>query len=299
MPHTKSKVYVQFPKTGLGNLMLIWARACVFAHLNDLPLITSSWWAFRWGSWFRNEKRKRLYWGYFKENTLLETLMIQYFRLIHKVVHEPLVKKINGVDDNQLFLFDQVISDNDLFGSIRNYSNLLEEKIYQILNPKLKKQLDGYETPVISVHIRRGDFKIGNPITPELFFIQSINEIRRSLNENWPVTIFTDADVNEIKEVMALPNTYLATPKADILDILLMSKSKFIVLSQSSTFSYWAAFLSDAVVIRPAGDWQLKIKDSTSNYIEVQWNPSINESELKFRKQMEKILLFNHKYEEN
>jgi len=32
------------------------------------------------------------------------------------------------------------------------------------------------------------------------------------------------------------------------------------VLSQSSTFSYWGAFLSDAIVIRPAGDWQENIR---------------------------------------
>jgi subtilisin-like proprotein convertase family protein len=50
-----------------------------------------------------------------------------------------------------------------------------------------------------------------------------------------------------------------------------MSKSKFVILSRSSTFSYWAAFLSDALVIRPAGDWQLKIKDKLpgNNYKEL------------------------------
>jgi hypothetical protein len=267
-----SKVYVKFPKTGLGNLLLIWARAYVFSEINHIPMVTSSWWAFRWGAWLRNEKKKRLYWGYFRENGFLERLGIQWFRLTHKVVHEPPVQKIHDHDSgNELFLFDRVIADNDLFGPIRDYSDLIKRKLYEMLNPKLKKQLETYVSPVISIHIRRGDFKMGNPITPESFFIKSINEIRKAANEDLPVTVFTDANEDEIMEVLSLPETHLASPKADILDILLMSKSKFVILSRSSTFSYWAAFLSDALVIRPAGDWQLKIKDQLpgKNYKEL------------------------------
>jgi hypothetical protein len=267
-----SKVYVKFPKTGLGNLLLIWARAYVFSEINHLPLVTSSWWAFRWGAWLRNEKKKRLYWGYFRENGFLRRLGIQWFRLTHKIVHEPPIQKIDTrVSGNQLFLFDRVIVDNDLFGSIRDYSDLISQKLYEMLNPKLKKQLETYVPPVISIHIRRGDFKMGNPITPESFFIKTINEIRKAANEDLPVTVFTDANEDEIMEVLALPETHMASPKADILDILLMSKSKFVILSRSSTFSYWAAFLSDALVIRPAGDWQLKIKDKLpgNNYKEL------------------------------
>src|ERR1019366_1638433 len=93
------KVYVKFPKTGLGNLMLVWARACVFAHLNNLPLVTSSWWGFRPGAWIRNERKKRLYWGYFKESSFSERMKMRWYQMIHPVVHEPAVKKLSDVED--------------------------------------------------------------------------------------------------------------------------------------------------------------------------------------------------------
>ena len=53
-----------------------------------------------------------------------------------------------------------------------------------------------------------------------------------------------------------------------------MSKSKIIFLSQSSSFSYWAAFLSDSLVIMHSNDWQEKIcdEDHLNNYKELRWN---------------------------
>ncbi len=256
-------------------MLLVWARASVFAHLNHLPLVTSSWWSFRPGAWRRNENKKRLYWGYFKESSFWSRLAIALNKFQYPVIKEPAVKKITGDEaaGKKIYQFDQVIIADDLFASIRDYRDLVRDRIYKILMPSLLTQLNRYEPPIISVHIRRGDFKLGNPVTPQSFFIDCIKQVRSAANENWEVTVFTDADANEINEVLALPAVKLAPPKPDILDILLMSKSKVIVLSQSSTFSYWGAFLSDAVVIKPSADWQLKIRSEEINKVvpEIRW----------------------------
>jgi hypothetical protein len=132
------------------------------------------------------------------------------------------------------------------------------------LKPQLKSKLNHYPVPVVSVHIRRGDFKIANQITPLSFFVNAIRQIRAVVNEEWSVTVFTDAEPHEIAEVMNEPGVNVATTKPDILDILLMSKSKVIVLSQSSTFSYWSAFLSEAVILMKQDDWQKTITGDTS-----------------------------------
>lgn len=278
----KGIVYVQFPKTGLGNLLLVWARAKVFAHINDLPIVTSPWWGFRLGAWVRGERKKRLYWGYFKEDSWVKRLRVQFRKNQPGVVHEPPVAKLEETARNHFFLFDQVITDNDLFGGIREYRDFIREELYQLLAPRLLKQLNQYEIPVIGIHIRRGDFKLGNPLTPLSFFIEGIHTIRSALNEDLPVTVFTDAAAAEVKDVLSLPNVRLAEDKPDILDILLMSKSKFIILSQSSTFSYWGAFLSDAFVIRPSGDWQKKINIAgpNSSYREICWQKEDEASQL-------------------
>lgn len=262
----KAKVYVQFPKTGLGNMLLVWSRGFVFADINDLPFITSGWGGIRWGAWIRWERKKRTYWGYFKENTWRERIRLAYQKRSSKIIHEPAVEQVSLQENEKaLFLFDRIFTDNDLFGPVRAHRSLIRKGIGDILLPAMQRRLDEYTPPVISIHIRRGDFKFGNPITPTDFFIHSITLTREITGKELPVTIFTDATPGEIKDVLALPNVTLSEDKPDILDILLMSRSKVIVLSQSSTFSYWGAFLSDAIIIKPDGDWQNDLRPADVN----------------------------------
>lgn len=267
-------VYVKFPKTGLGNLLLIWARAKVFAHINQLPMVMSPWWGFRLGAWLRRERKKRLYWGYFKENNWLTRINTRLMGYSLETVHEPKVQLLDKTELGKFFLFDQVITDNDLFGDIRAHRNFIKEEIFEMLNPTVKEKLKTYESPVFSLHIRRGDFKYGNPITPLSFFAEGIKAVRTAFNKELPVTIFTDAQRNEVADLLEIPGVKLAENKPDIVDILLLSKSKVIMLSQSSTFSYWGAFLSDAIVIRPYGDWQTLISSHEGTYKEIKWDQS-------------------------
>jgi hypothetical protein len=265
----KSIVYVKFPKAGLGNLLLVWSRARVFAHINHLPMVTTPWWGIRWGVWFRNEKKKRLYWGYFKENNICQQLMCELRLIIGQVIIEPSLtsKKRIHKDNNTVFLFQNIITSNDLFAGLREHRQFLAKEIIDLLLPKQKIKLDQYPNPVISVHIRRGDFKISNSITPISFFIKAIRAIRKALKEELLVTIFTDANLQELDEILNEPNVSISESKSDILDILLMSRSKIIVLSQSSTFSYWAAFLSEALVVMSDNDWQSKFRHADSNKV--------------------------------
>lgn len=257
-------------------MLLVWAKGCVFAHLNQLPLVTSSWWGFRWGTIKRNEKKKRFYWGYFNESSLIARSLTCINILFYEVIREPPVKQVEqGTGNKKVFLFNSVITNQDLFGEIRPYRQLVKDKLYGMLTPLLQHELNNYPVTEIAVHIRRGDFKMGNPVTPESFFIDCIKQVRSVCGKEWEVTVFTDAENDEIQNVLALTGVSLAKPKPDILDILLMSKSKVIVLSQSSTFSYWAAFLSNAVVLKPANDWQNEIRSQEINAVtpEIRWIP--------------------------
>jgi hypothetical protein len=136
-----------------------------------------------------------------------------------------------------------------------------------MLHPALHKQLEMYEAPVIGVHIRRGDFKKGSTITPESFFVDSIQRLRRFCGQELPVTVFSDADPGELMDLFALPCVKPAEPKADILDILLLSRSKICILSIGSTFSYWGAFLNDGIVLKHPGEWHPEIRPAEVNQI--------------------------------
>lgn len=286
-----AKVYVKFPKTGLGNMMLVWARAIVFARINGLEIITSSWWGFRWGTFFRGERKKRLYKNYFKETSLVKRNLYWWKLFFTEVVKNPEILEISPKEkkSNKIFLFQHATRENDLFKFLRDHQVLIKEELFKLLDDKKKEELSKYEIPVISVHVRRGDFKIGNQATSNSYFIDIITLIRKQTGNRIPITIFTDGTKDEMKELLTLPEVKIAEDKADILDILVMSKSKILILSQSSTFSYWAAFLSDALVIIPYNDWQKKIKDTHGNYEEIKWNISDSKSVAQLLMMLKKI----------
>jgi hypothetical protein len=263
----KPTVYVDFPKTGLGNLLLLWARAKVFSQLNDLPLVTSSWWGIRLGAWLRNEKQKRVYWGYFVESPFGKKLLMKVAKNFLKSESNPSVAALASTKKNEtkLFLFNQVSTQNDYFGEIRAHRDFVKQELHNLIHPAIYARLKNYTTPEIAIHVRRGDFKLGSPYTPNDFFIDAINFIREKTGKPFAVTVFTDAAPDEVADILALPNVALAEQKPDILDILLMSRSKFFVMSKSSTFSYWAAFLSDAILIKTADEWHNPIRPAEVN----------------------------------
>ena len=255
-------------------MLLVWANALVFARVNGLEMGTSAWWGIHWGSIIRSEKKKRFYHGYFKETPLITKCIFTLHQFFWKVKKNPSLAVLPAVEQaaKTLFLFDKAITHEQLFMPLNAHRDFIKEQLYNLLQADKKAQLVSYPIPAIAVHIRRGDFKLANQTTDLSFFISAIELVRHTKKSIVPVTIFTDAGKEELQEILALPQTSLAAEKADILDILLMSQSSIIILSQSSTFSYWAAFLSDAFVIMPHNDWQEGIKPNGENYREVKWN---------------------------
>lgn len=256
-------------------MLLLWARGVVFAKLNNLPYQTSSWWGLHWGALVRRERKNRLYIGYFNETTLWKQLQMKLCVKKNIEKNNPPVEIIKSIKNNQkkYYVFDKVLIDNDVFGAIRDHRNIIVAELNRILTTKMKMKLAQYNTPLIGIHIRRGDFKLGNQTTSLEYFITGIKTIRATAGKCIKVTVFTDADEHELRELMLLPEITLAENKPDILDILLLSRSKVIMLSKSSTFGYWAAFLSDAIIVRPVNDWQqvIRYNSADSGYEEIKW----------------------------
>ncbi|RXK59446.1 hypothetical protein ESA94_15035 [Lacibacter luteus] len=273
---TKSiqKVYASFPDTGLGNKLLIWAKAFAFAQKHQLELFCGAWWGIHFGSWIRNEKQKRLYLGYFHEDSWMKRVRLFFYRQKARKVNEPVVLE----DEQQpvLYCFREVITSKDYFEQIKPYRTEVKEALYAMLQPSLTEQLNQLAAPTIAVHVRRGDFKLGSTLTPLSFFIDSITAIRNACGSVLPVTVFTDAHAGEIAELLALPAVQMSVAKADILDILLMSRSKVCLLSISSTFSFWGGFLSDGIVLMHPEEWHPSIRPDEVNrrFFEGKFDPS-------------------------
>ena len=261
-------------------MLLVWAKGLVFGKLNDLPVQTSSWWGIHWGAWLRNENKKRIYHHYFRETAFVQWAIAAIELKTKKIIANPVLEKLAKDEAGRhIFLFDKVIDDADLFGSVRAHRAYIRQHLFRELHPSKKTELANAVVPVISMHIRRGDFLIGNQATPLIYFMHAVERIRHFIPGHIPITIFTDAQPGEIDEILSLPGVKLADAHSDIVDLLLMSRSKLIVQSQSSTFSYWATFLSEAVAIMPKGDWQEQIRGKEYEFPEIKWQPGDADTE--------------------
>lgn len=254
----KGKVIAQLPSAGLGNILLVWAKAFIFAKTNNLPLYVIGWRRIHLGPLIRGEKRKRYYGLYFKKTHSIFfgfQLRLELLLNLKNCVVEP---PVNAAPENgTTYIFNAVPHWVDYFKGIRDYRELVKNELFGMLRPPLKICLEKSPTPQIGMHIRLGDFrklnegedfsKLGSVRTPEAYFDSVIHKLRQQ--EPGEVTIFSDGKLEELSHFLSLEGVRLANENPDIVDILLLSRSKVIVTSAGSTFSYWAAFLSDSPVI--------------------------------------------------
>lgn len=260
-----SIVVCKLPKAGLGNQLFPLMNALVFAKLNNLKVIVIGYHQLKLGPYLRNEKSKRRYSGYFnfQKNIVgayLDTLKIKALRKKYKSVYESQVDKLSPEAlDDRIFFFEKMPSYHDYFIQLKPHRELVKQLLYEQLNPWIIKEVAKAAQPVIGVHVRMGDFrkldegetfKGGHVRTPEDYFVDIINGIREIHGRLLPVSVFTDGRKNEFKDLFRLEQVNLAEGNADIVDLLLLSKSRIIVSSTGSTFSYWAGFISDAAFIK-------------------------------------------------
>lgn len=240
-------------------------NALSFAALNDLKVIVIGYHQLKLGPYLRNEKSKRRYSGYFnfQKNIVgayLDKVKVKALQKKYKSVYESPVAELSSGDLNdRIFFFEKMPTYHDYFIQLKPHRELVKQLLYQQLNPWIIKEVDKASAPVIGVHVRMGDFrkleegetfKGGHVRTPEDYFIDIINGIRTINGSILPVSVFTDGRKSEFKELFKLEKVNLVEGNADIVDLLLLSKSKIIVSSTGSTFSYWAGFISDSVFIK-------------------------------------------------
>lgn len=260
-----SFVVCKLPKAGLGNQLFPLLKALVFAEINNLPVKIVGYHQFKIGPYLRREKSKRKYSGYFtfQRSFLAEQLDAFYIKRkekIYRIVNEPVLKMIEESERKKcIYLFDQIPHWANYFDGLREHRDQVIHLFWNVLNKQVKQNLDQLAAPGIGVHIRMGDFrklkqgedfsKVGAVRTPEDYFIDIIKQLRAMHGNGLPVSVFTDGYEHELKELLRLENITLIQGNSDIVDMLLLSRSKVVVTSAGSTFSYWSGFLSNAPII--------------------------------------------------
>jgi hypothetical protein len=261
-----STVICKLPNAGLGNQLFPLMHAYLFAQLNDLPVIVIGYHHLKIGPYLRREKSKRTYNQFFcfQKNITgeyLDRLRIKKLEKKAEVVMEPQVRKMDAEElRNKVFVFDEIADYDDYFGRLKDHRQEVKGILNSLVHSRIKNTLKQQEAPVIGVHIRMGDFRklnkgeeyrSGHVRTPLEYFVNCIHAIRDLNGNNLPVTIFTDGYKEELQEILKLDNVRIIRKNPDLVDLLLLSKSKIILPTHGSTFSAWAAFLSDAPVVLP------------------------------------------------
>ena len=262
----KNIVLAKLPKAGLANKLLVWARALVFAKENNYNLFVIGWFDFKIGPFLRNEKKKRIYYKYFSR--IYTPNFIELFKILflyEKINVESTYKNYSSL--KKVYVFNQIPQWQNYFEGLTINREFIRMSFIKMLNEKYKEIYDNCDSPVIGVHIRCSDFiidnknlgKKANVRTPIGYFVEIIKKIRESVNKNFPVTIFTDGNPSDMVKIKRLGNIRFANSNSDLEDMLKLSKSKIIITSCNSTFSYWAAFISSSpVIIHPSHKIQIR-----------------------------------------
>lgn len=260
-----SVVVCKMPNAGLGNQLFPLMKSLVKQRLSGLPLTVTNYAQWSIGPYLRREKSKRRYQGYFIFQKGLIGQWKEKWKLKRwgsaEVWKEAALDNQQFGQDGQpcVFEYSALPHYSEYFKGLKDHRDLVLECFSQVLSQTIKNQSNAMQAPCVGVHIRMGDFrklkegedfsKVGAVRTPEKYFIEVINTIREIAGTTLPVTIFTDGYRHEFETLFDLPAITMAEKNPDIVDMICLSRSKVIVTSADSTFSYWAGFMSDAALI--------------------------------------------------
>lgn len=296
-------VICKLPRAGLGNQLFPLLKAYTFAHLNNLPVLVTNYRQVKIGPWLRCERNKRVYTGFF--NFEKNSIAAQFDKWKVKNISaeisitEPEIKKLESKDlFKKYFLFHEIPHYARRFEGLTDNRELVINELNRLIRPSIKRRLEELEPPCIGVHIRMADFKKlkegqkfgkeGATRTPEDYFVKTIQSIRNMYGDSLPVSIFTDGSKKELSILLQQPKIDFIEGNNDLVDLLLLSKSEIIVTSGGSTFSYWAAFLSDAIVIMHPLFNNIKIRPEN---LDIQYEGVFDKNNLALRDAIQAIKL--------
>lgn len=252
--------FCKLPNTGLGNQLFPLMKAMVYSKLMGQKVRVCNYNQFKIGPYLRGEKSKRKYENYFTfqkgfSDDMVTRISIRFLLQRNEIISNPTISSNN----EKSVVFDAIPHWDNFFEGLNEYRELVIKCLFDILNPTILETYHNLPPPEIGLHVRLGDFrklksgedfkKVGAVRTPEYYFIDTVKKLRALHGSELPVTIFTDGYKKDMPDLFSLSNLIIPKPNTDIGDLLHLSKSKIIVTSAGSTFSYWAGFLSDSPII--------------------------------------------------
>ncbi|MEM9354928.1 MAG: hypothetical protein AAGB04_01825 [Pseudomonadota bacterium] len=253
------------PRAGLGNKLFSWSKGLVFAHLNELPHYMVFWTHFSYRLVMPEGRRRPNYGRALRESSIWRQFgLLRYVALPR--VHEPPLNHLN-TSKQSLYVFSRRPKWHDPFRSLKPHRALVRSAFSELWRPAAEVS----EDPVIALHVRLGDFKTvdsakpferqGLTRTPTDYFVTVVNTLRLAADYDVPVSIFSDGDDTELAPLLALPCVSRYHASTDAHEMAALSRAAVIVMSASSSFSWWASFLSNAIVIHHPSHYHAVLRE--------------------------------------
>lgn len=238
--HAMHHFIIRFRGSGLANCLFVYARALILADKNGLPILNPSWVQFNLGPYLRREKDKRHYNGLFK------SFGVKYFKkhwllLTQKSLPENLA---NTVHSRGLVTVEGL---GNYFADLHHHSDLIKNHLLSIVNDNAFQHYQLTEGDFIGIHIRLGDYDPESRISLD-WYLDMMTKLCEFSSVELKFLVFSDGTPAELIKVLDFPNTSMAYFGSAIADILVLSKAKLIIASDS-TFSAWAGYLGQVPLL--------------------------------------------------
>ncbi|MCD0486891.1 alpha-1,2-fucosyltransferase [Pedobacter sp. MC2016-14] len=238
--HSLYHFIIRFRGAGLANCLFMYARALVLAERHHLKIINPSWLQFNIGPYLRKEKDKRHYNGLFK------SFGIQGFSKHWLLLSQKMLPE----DTDPARVSSGLITVQGLgnyFKDLTGQHTFIKKHLLSIVSNKTLQAYQQAEQDFIGLHIRLGDYDPAGRVSID-WYLQAMALVASSSKKPVRFFIFSDGLPEELEPVLNFPNTVMAFYGNAIADILVLSKAKFIIASDS-TFSAWGAYLGQVPVL--------------------------------------------------
>jgi len=274
--------YPKIGRAGLGNCLLVWARAFVCAKQNGFGMLAPQWVQPRLGAVIRREPVTRFYTAEFTNRGYVGGWRKWWILRRGERVAEPALSDFRPDLSNANNRFRVIEFDGlaDYFTGLIPHKEEIYAELKRIAHPQALAGAEKVKAPFIAVNIRRGDMTRQKKIpldkilqyTPDEWFVAAITALRaKSKWRDLPIKIISDGTRDELRDILRLPGCELVTTGKAVGDILLMAKASLLVATGYSTFSMWASFFGEMPTIYAPGKMQQKLFRTESKSFEKEW----------------------------
>jgi hypothetical protein len=264
-------------RAGLGNALLPWARAELFAGRVGARLLAPRWSAMRLGPYLRGEPDKRNYHVCFREDLYTSGFRRRLVLALGRRIGEAEFEVAAGralPERNYVVEFRDI---KNLFTPLVSSAPFVRRRLWDMTRAIMRPQPTESHGRFIAMHVRRGDITrqgfstselaTVNQYTPLPWFISMHRLVRNDATlRQYPIVLFTDGSVDEVAELVRLKGVQLAQRRSAITDLWTLSRASLLVASGYSTFSMWASFLGGMPTIYAPGKMQQCVQSASAAF---------------------------------